>query len=133
MLIPLKSLQEMKTKMNSNSLTSVRSGIAAQRLATEYHARVHPGDTSINPSVVVCIDTGMSTTIGGYGHLLDKVKNGYPLAGFTGAATEPVKSSEDIFPAAPYKEVSFRDTLVMQKYDVETSEYFCFKGTSLLN
>ena len=109
--------------MTSNTLTSVRTGVAATRLADVYRSKKNDENMK-SPSAVICIDTGLSTTIGGYGHLLDKVKNNQPLCGFTGAATEPVKTSEYMFSDAPYKEVSFKDTLVLQKYDVASSEYY---------
>ena len=110
----LKSLQKLKTKINSNSLTSVRSGVAATRLSLEYRSRLPPDTQAKEPSAVICIDTGFNTIIGGHGHLLTKLKNNQVLCGFTGAATEPVNSSSDIFSAAPYKEVSFKDTFSIQ-------------------
>ena len=96
--------------------------MAATRLADEYNERVSPGNNSKKASAIVCIDTGLDTTIGGKGHLLEQFKNKEVISAFTGCATNPVKTSDDMFDEARFKEVSFKDTFVLQKYDVSKSE-----------
>ena len=116
-------MPEVKRRLNSQILSSVRGAGAAGRLG-EIQNEKSKGSSVLPriPSAIVCIDTGYQTTIGGCGPLFQQFKRNQPLS-YTGMGQVPKKVTDELFHDADLREVSFRDTFDLQNYDVTKSKF----------
>ena len=123
-LLDFQTLAQLKNRFNSHIMTGFRNFISASRVAIEYNSRMQKmGQARINFGGVACIDTGLQTSIAGFGSIYQNFKENGKIENYTGEGTPLVQSTATNFADAPFREVGYADTFANSTSKVKDSEF----------
>ena len=120
----MQNLKQLKRKLRSTIMKSLREGVAAARIADFLNDQLKSIGIKNEPAgAIICVHSGTQYSVSGCGKIFDQFIRTANLTKFTGSNDKPATFYEANFETAPIRLVKFDETFHKMPYDVRKSEF----------
>ena len=124
----VQTTKQLKRRLESSLLSTIREGFCTSRLAEIYNKRIaRSGDDNQKVGHISIVESGGQATISGSGEIFEKFIETGLIQNLSGNGQKPVNFYEAGFKTAPIRVINFDETFYGMHYDCRDSKHDLFK------